>query len=187
MYEEYLRDPALRDPRGYMLPADQSDFPTATKFVNALLKSGVEVHRATASFSANGKTYPEGSWVIKTAQAFRAHVLDMMEPQDYPNDIPYLGGPPRAPYDNAGYTLAMQMGVVYDRVLRASRGAVHQGHHGDASLGSGGSVGSDGSVGWTLSPQIQRRDHGREPVAQRRARRSAGSPRRRRPSPRGRS
>ena len=31
-----LRDPAQRDPRGYIIPSDQPDFPTATKFVNAL-------------------------------------------------------------------------------------------------------------------------------------------------------
>ena len=37
-----------RDPRGYILPADQPDFLTATKFVDALLKTGVTVHRATA-------------------------------------------------------------------------------------------------------------------------------------------
>ena len=45
-----LRDPALRDPRGYILPAYQPDFPTATKFVNALIKNGVTVHRATTDF-----------------------------------------------------------------------------------------------------------------------------------------
>jgi hypothetical protein len=93
-----------------VIPASQPDFPTATKFVNALLKSGVEVHRATAAFSANGKTYPEGSWVIRTAQAFRSHVLDMMEPQDYPNDIPYPGGRRARPYDNAGYTSRCRWG-----------------------------------------------------------------------------
>ena len=37
-------------PRGYVLPADQPDFLTATKFVNALIKNGVTVHRATAPF-----------------------------------------------------------------------------------------------------------------------------------------
>jgi hypothetical protein len=55
--------------------------------------------------------------VVKTAQAFRAHVMDMFEPQDYPNDLQYPGGPPKAPYDNAGYTLAYQMGVKFDRLL----------------------------------------------------------------------
>ena len=42
-----LKAPELRDPRGYVIPADQPDFPTATKFVNALLETGIAVHRAT--------------------------------------------------------------------------------------------------------------------------------------------
>ncbi|HEX9164511.1 MAG TPA: peptidase, partial [Gemmatimonadales bacterium] len=117
LFDQILRDPARRDPRGYVIPASQPDFPTATKFVNALIKSGVDVHRATSAFSAGGKQYQAGSYVVKTAQAFRPHVLDMFEPQDYPNDLQYPGGPPKAPYDNAGYTLAMSMGVVYDRIL----------------------------------------------------------------------
>src|SRR5439155_19191277 len=33
-YYDALRDPVLRDPRGYVVPADQPDFLTATKFVN---------------------------------------------------------------------------------------------------------------------------------------------------------
>jgi hypothetical protein len=119
---EMLRDPKLRDARGYILPADQADFPTATKFVNALIKTGVAVHRATASFSVSGKTYPAGSYVVKTAQAYRPHVLDMFEPQDHPNDFQYPGGPPIPPYDSAGWTLAFQMGVKFDRVLDGFEG-----------------------------------------------------------------
>src|SRR5437867_11935110 len=42
-----LHDPAQRDPRGYIIPADQPDFPTATKFVNALIQNGVVAERAT--------------------------------------------------------------------------------------------------------------------------------------------
>jgi hypothetical protein len=119
---ELLRQPADRDPRGYILPADQPDFPTATKFINTFIKLGVVVHRATAAFEVNGKQYPAGSYVVKTAQAFRPHVLDMFEPQDYPNDIPYPGGPPTPPYDLAGWTLAYQMGVKFDRILEAFDG-----------------------------------------------------------------
>src|SRR5439155_4492138 len=121
-YFELLRRPEDRDPRGYVIPSDQPDFLTATKFVNALLKSGIDVLRASAPFDVAGKRYPAGSYVIKSAQAFRAHVLDMMEPQDYPNDIPYPGGSPKAPYDNAGYTLAYQMGTRFDRILDAFDG-----------------------------------------------------------------
>ncbi|UFP96480.1 peptidase [Gloeobacter morelensis MG652769] len=121
-YYQMMRTPELRDPRGYIIPADQADFLTATKFVNALIESGITVQKATAPFQAGGKTYPTGSYVIKTAQAFRPHVLDMFEPQDHPNDFAYPGGPPKPPYDNAGWTLAYQMGIQYDRILESFDG-----------------------------------------------------------------
>jgi hypothetical protein len=121
-YYEALFDKAKRDPRAFIIPADQPDFPTATKFVNALIKSGVAVHRAKAAFPAAGANYPAGSYVVFTAQAFRAHVLTMFEPQDHPNDIPYPGGSPVPPYDAAGWTLAYQMGVRFDRVLDGFEG-----------------------------------------------------------------
>lgn len=116
-YMSVLKQPDNRDPRAYVMSSAQNDFPTATKFVQALQKSGVQVHRATAAFAANGKQFPSGSWVILMNQAFRSHVLDMMEPQDHPNDFRYPGGPPIPPYDNAGWTLAYQMGVSVERVL----------------------------------------------------------------------
>jgi hypothetical protein len=122
LYDTVLHDPKLRDPRGYIIPADQADFATATKFINALLKNGITVMRASASFPVNGKTYPAGSYIVKTAQAFRPHVLDMFEPQDHPNDFAYPGGPPNRPYDITGWTLAMQMGVQYDRILDGFEG-----------------------------------------------------------------
>jgi hypothetical protein len=112
-----LHKPELRDPRAYIIPSDQPDFPTAVKFINALREVNVTVQRATRPFEVNKKTYPAGSFVVFTAQAFRPHVLDMFEPQDHPNDFAYPGGPPKRPYDNAGYTLAYQMGVQFDRVL----------------------------------------------------------------------
>ena len=69
-----------------------------------------------------GKSYPAGSFVVVTAQAFRPHVIDMFEPQDHPDNFAYPGAPPTRPYDNAGWTLAFQMGVEFDRVLDAVHG-----------------------------------------------------------------
>lgn len=117
LYDTVLHDPKMRDPRGYVISSKQSDFPTAIKFVNALLKNGVTVLRATSEFRLAGKTYPMGSFVVKTAQAFRPHVLDMFEPQDHPDDFRYPGAPPTPPYDITGWTLAMQMGIQYDRIM----------------------------------------------------------------------
>ena len=116
-YVAVLHDPAARDPRGYIVPSDQTDFQTATRFINALVKTGIDIQRATQQFTVAGKSYPAGSYVVMTAQAFRPHVLDMFEPQNHPDDIPYPGGPPTPPYDNAGWTLAYQMGVKFDRIL----------------------------------------------------------------------
>lgn len=112
-----LRAPEDRDPRGYIIPADQADLPTAVAFVNVMIKGGVDVDRATRAFTVGGKTYPAGSYVVKTGQAYRSTVLDLFEPQNHPDDFPYPGGPPTPPYDVAGYTLAYQMGVEFDRVL----------------------------------------------------------------------
>ena len=153
-YYEMLRDPARRDARGYILPADQPDFPTATKFVNALIKSGVAVQRATREFTANGRRYPAGSYVVKAAQAFRPHVLDMFEPQQHPNDFQYPGGPPIAPYDNAGYTLAYQMAVQFDRVLDGFDGPFER-IPGLAAAPAGRVRGrAGGSGGYTFSGRI---------------------------------
>ena len=116
-YNAVLKNPAFRDARGYIISAGQPDFPTAVKFINALIRSGISVHKASADFIVEGKKYPAGSYIIKTAQAFRPHVLDMFEPQDHPNDFLYPGGPPIRPYDAAGWTLAYEMGVKFDRIL----------------------------------------------------------------------
>ncbi|MEJ5963044.1 M14 family metallopeptidase [Pedobacter immunditicola] len=121
-YDAVLKNRAHLDARAYIIPADQADFPTAVKFINALIKSGILVHQATADFDVEGKSYPAGSYVVKTNQAFRPHVMDMFEPQDHPNDFQYPGGPPVRPYDAAGWTLAFQMGVAFDRIVKGFEG-----------------------------------------------------------------
>ena len=117
LYNSVLHDPQHRDARAYVIPSDQADFPTAIKFVNALLKNGITILQADSPFNAGMQKFPAGSYVIKTAQAFRPHILDMFEPQHHPNDFQYPGGPPIPPYDSAGWTLALQMGVQFSRIM----------------------------------------------------------------------
>ena len=151
-YHAMLRAPEKRDPRGYIIPADQADFPTAVKFVNALRETGVTVHRATADFEVAGKRYPAGSFVVKTAQAFRPHVLDMFEPQDHPHDFLYEGGPPIPPYDAAGWTLAYQMGIDFDRVLDGFDGPFERVTEWNVRPPAG-TVAQGPAVGYLLSPR----------------------------------
>ncbi|MCE7863209.1 MAG: peptidase [Bacteroidetes bacterium CHB5] len=130
-YDSIFTAPSKRDARGYIIPSDQADFPTAVKFVNALIKTGIRVEKAKTDFTIKNKKYPAGSYIVKNNQAFRPHVIDMFEPQDHPNDFQYPGGPPVRPYDAAGWTLAYQMGVQFDRFIEDFTGPFEQVPYGE--------------------------------------------------------
>ncbi|MRX76449.1 peptidase [Pedobacter petrophilus] len=130
-FDTVMNAAANRDPRGYILSADQPDFNSAIKFLNALIRTGIVVEKATAPFTVSGKKYPAGSYVVKTDQAFRPHVLDMFEPQDHPNDFKYEGGAPIPPYDAAGWTLAYLMDVKFDRIQNDFNGPFEKNPYGN--------------------------------------------------------
>jgi hypothetical protein len=98
-------------PVAYVIPPAQHDPPVAAKFIEILMKGGIQVHRADASFTADGRDFPAGSYVVLLAQPFRPFAKDLLEPQRYPDIRRYPGGPPVPPYDNAGWTLSQQMGI----------------------------------------------------------------------------
>jgi len=120
VFNKVYKNPANRDARGYIVTANQTT--SAIDFINILIQSGIKVEKANANFSVAGKNYPSGSYIVKTNQAFRPHVIDMFEPQDHPNDFQYPGGPPVRPYDAAGWTPAFTMGIEFDRVLEDFNG-----------------------------------------------------------------
>ena len=103
-------------PFAYVVPADQWDKGEALNLINMLRQSGVEVSKATQPFQANNVSYPAGAYIIFGAQPFIPYVMDLMEKQVHPNQRLYPGGPPIPPYDLAGWTLPMQMGVKVNRV-----------------------------------------------------------------------
>jgi len=152
-YASVFQKPEQRDPRGYLISRDQPDFGTAIKFLNTLIKSGLTLHRATADFTVGVKKYPAGSYVAKAAQAFRPYLLDAFEPQDHPNDFRYEGGPPIAPYDSAGWTLAYQMGVQFDRILEAFDGPFERIPYGQLQAFAPGRMDAAGA-GWLISPHV---------------------------------
>ena len=152
-YDSVYQAPASRDPRGYIIPAGQKDFATAIQFVNALIRTGIRVEKAKEAFAVQGKSYPKGSYIVKTDQAFRPHILDMFEPQDYPNDFQYPGGPPVRPYDAAGWTLAFQMGADYDRILEGFDGPFEQVAYGELQTPPASDL-KPSKTGYMLSAQI---------------------------------
>ncbi len=149
-YDSVMKNKATKDARGYIIPADQPDLATAVEFLNALIRAGVVVQKATADFTVSGKKYPANSYIVKTNQAFRPHIIDLFEPQDHPNDFQFPGGPPIPPYDAAGWTLAYQMGVKFDRVTEAFEGPFEKNPIGELLRSNGSIINSTSSKGYVL-------------------------------------
>lgn len=103
-------------PYAYVVAPEQHDASSAAEMVKRLQIAGVEVQKASAAFTAGGREYPAGTLVMKAAQAFRGYLVDLMEPQKYPEIRIGEAGAVKRPYDLAGWTLSMQMGVKVDRV-----------------------------------------------------------------------
>lgn len=99
-----------RPPFAWIVPADQRDPGTAAKLVEILVATGIQARQATEDFQAGGVSFPAGSWIFPAAQPYRPHLKDMMERQEYPRRVGPDGRPER-PYDVAGWTLPLQMGV----------------------------------------------------------------------------
>jgi hypothetical protein len=99
----------------YVVPAEQWDEAASVRMIGALLFGGLEVRRARQAFTAGGRAFAAGSYVIPGAQPFVAHIRDLMEPQAYPGRR-HTDGRPEPPYDLTGWTLPMQMGVRVERI-----------------------------------------------------------------------
>jgi hypothetical protein len=97
-------------PYAWVVPSDQRDPGTAATMVRILHDTGIDVERAPRAFRASGRDYPAGSWILSAAQPNRAHLKDMMERQVYPARFTPKGEAEQ-PYDVAGWTLPLQMGV----------------------------------------------------------------------------
>lgn len=148
-FEKIYRKPELRDARAYIIPINQPT--TAIHFINILINSGIRVEKARTDFTVAGKTYPAGSYIVKTNQAFRPHVIDMFEPQDHPNDFQYPGGPPVRPYDAAGWTPAFTMGIQFDRVLESLDGPFETLPYGQVQQAKGNFQMGEHVVGYSFS------------------------------------
>jgi hypothetical protein len=90
-------------PVAWILPADQRDPGATERLADVLLATGVELEVAEEPVLADGRTYPQGSIVIRREQPYGNHVKDLFDVQRYPDGD--------APYDVAGWTLPFLFGV----------------------------------------------------------------------------
>lgn len=98
-------------PFAFIITPEQRDAFTTAKLESLLIEGGVEIQRALEPFRADGEPYPEGTDIVFMAQPYRAFAKTLLEVQRYPSRRVTPNGPPERPYDVAGWTLPLQMGV----------------------------------------------------------------------------
>jgi hypothetical protein len=102
---------AASPPYAYFIPTEQRDPVAAVELLRRLAFNGIEVSQLTREVTFEGVAHAEGSWVILMDQPFAHYVRQLFEVQEYPDLREYPAGPPDQPYDIAGWTLPLQMGV----------------------------------------------------------------------------
>jgi hypothetical protein len=103
-------------PYAYVFPQDQRDPVAAVELLRRLAFGGVRVFQLTASVTLGDAAYPAGTWFVPTDQEFAAMAREVLDIQKYPDLRQYPGGPPMRPYDAAGWTLPLQMGLKWAAV-----------------------------------------------------------------------
>ncbi len=98
-------------PYAYLIPQDQRDVVAAVELLRRLAFGGVRVSTLTAASTIEGHDYPAGTWIVPTDQEFAALAREVLDVQKYPDLRQDPGGPPERPYDAAGWSLPLQMGV----------------------------------------------------------------------------
>ena len=104
-------------PYAFFVPQDQRDPVAAVELLRRLAFNGIEIDRLERAATHEGLDHPAGTWVIRMDQEFGNFVRQLFAVQQYPDLREYPEGPPDQPYDVAGWTLQLQMGV---RVIEAS-------------------------------------------------------------------
>jgi hypothetical protein len=129
-------------PYGYEIPLAQRDPSAARRLVEVLRVGGVEVDSTPRSY------------LVRLAQPYRAHAKDLIEVQHYPKLERWPGGPPERPYDVAGWTLPLQMGVTVwpvDTPLTAPR---------TPAAGVAAAGGAAPAASGTAGPPVRQRGRG---------------------------
>src|ERR1044072_1423529 len=143
------QSPNQGDTIAYLIPAGQARDEAVAKMIGSLIDQGVEVYRLDhelhvvlrpqilqrtnpageklGTYKIGGslsamQEVPAGSYIVFLTQPQRYNVLALFEPQIYPNRLTGQGEAER-PYDVAGWTLPLQMGVDAPAVVTIREGA----------------------------------------------------------------
>lgn len=132
--ERYLRNfhalgrdnlsPKQGEPQAFIIPAGQPNAETVSRFLEILMAQGMEVFEMKQELylkmepqQVDFHEMPLGSFLVFVNQPQKNNVLSLFEKQVYPNRL-LPNGDAEAPYDVAGWTLPMQMGVETEAIYQ---------------------------------------------------------------------
>ena len=108
MNKDAIEKGKTEKPFAYVMTAGQHDIGAFVYLLEVMLMQDTDFHIATKPFTAGAKQYPANSIILYLAQPARPNILALMEKQIFPSG--------KRPYDVAGWTLPLLMGVLYDRI-----------------------------------------------------------------------
>ncbi len=117
LYDRYQsgRDQIRRYEQGppfaYVIPQRQRDPVAPVELLRRLAFNGIEISQLAAPVEIEGSTWPAGTWIIPMNQPFAELARQLFDVQAYPDLREFPDGPLDQPYDAAGWTLPLQMGV----------------------------------------------------------------------------
>ena len=107
------------EPLAFIVTAGQPNEETVSRFLEILMWQGVEVHEMTRELEIihekDGKDFheiPLRSFLVFVNQPQKNNILSLFEKQVYPHRL-NANGEAETPYDVAGWTLPLQMGIDY--------------------------------------------------------------------------
>ncbi len=110
-YEIGRRAATRTSPFAFVIPMPARDPGAARQLIETLRFGSVEVGRAQSDFTAEGRSFAAGSFVVPMRQPYSGFAKTLLEVQHYPDQLLYPGGPPQRPYDVTAQTLPLLMGV----------------------------------------------------------------------------
>ncbi len=113
-------EPQKGEPQAFVVYAGQPKAETVARFLEILMWQGIEVYEMTRELEMsldeknknNFGEIPLGSFLVFTNQPQKNNVSSLFEKQVYPERLK-ANGEAEIPYDVAGWTLPLQMGVDY--------------------------------------------------------------------------
>ncbi|MGQ0543448.1 MAG: M14 family metallopeptidase, partial [Blastocatellia bacterium] len=108
--------PIIDDPRAFVIIAGQPNAESVSRMIEILTWQGIEVHEMTRELwvkhspTEDFHEIPLGSFLVFANQPQKNNVLSLFEKQAYPNRL-NANGEAEPPYDVAGWTLPLQMGI----------------------------------------------------------------------------